>query len=258
MIRRESGSIDQVMRALQELEETVNGAQLRLGNQCVVSRPFLMQRMETIGRCLPEAVTQGAQVIQQEKDIIEAARREAAEQLKKARDDAQKILDEAKQQAETLQAEARKANEEALKASREAKNHAEAERAKADREAANVRQQAQQELANARQQAQNEVNGARQQAQQVYDSIVSKAQYEANNLTQQAEAAARAAVSQDNVHRMAVVAAQEMQDAVTQETAVLRQRGVDYVDSLLRDADSYLCALMEDIRKQRQALDDHR
>ena len=247
MIRRESGSIDQVMRALQELEETLNGAQLRLGNQCVVSRPFLMQRMETIGRCLPEAVTQGAQVIQQEKDIIEAARREAAEQLKKARDDAQKILDEAKKQAEELQVEARKANEDALKAAREAKNHTEAERAKAEREVANLRQQGQQELAN-----------ARQQAQQVYDSIVSKAQYEANNLTQQAEAAARAAVSQDNVHRMAVVAAQEMQDAVTQETAVLRQRGVDYVDSLLRDADSYLCALMEDIRKQRQALDDHR
>lgn len=247
MIRRESGSIDQVMRALQELEETLNGAQLRLGNQCVVSRPFLMQRMETIGRCLPEAVAQGAQVIQQEKDIIEAARREAAEQLKKARDDAQKILDEAKKQAEELQVEARKANEDALKAAREAKNHTEAERAKAEREVANLRQQGQQELAN-----------ARQQAQQVYDSIVSKAQYEANNLTQQAEAAARAAVSQDNVHRMAVVAAQEMQDAVTQETAVLRQRGVDYVDSLLRDADSYLCALMEDIRKQRQALDDHR
>ena len=248
MIRQDqTGSIDQGMTALRELEETITGAQRLLGDRCMVNKPFLMQRMEIIGRCLPDAVKQAAVIVQQENEIREAAKRDAAEQAKKAREEGQKIIDDAKKQAEELLAEARKNNLEAQKSADGAKQQANATKSQAENDARNVRQQAQQD-------AQALVGKAQQDAQ----AIRQQAQQEAQRMVAQADAAARAAVSQDNVHRMAVVEAEELRDATNQQMLVLRQQCVDYLDSILEDADRYLVSLTTDIRKQRQALDGHR
>ena len=249
MIRQQdqTGSIDQVMTALRELEETVNGAQRLLGDRCMVNKPFLMQRMEIIGRCLPDAVKQAAALIQKEKEIREAAARDAAEQARKAREEGQKIIDDAKKQADELQAEAKKNNLEAQKAADAAKQQANAARSQAENDARAVRQQVQQE-------AQAMLAKAQQDAQ----AIVHQAQQEAQRMLAQADANARAAVSQDNVHRMAVVEAEELRDATNQNMMLLRQQCVDYLDSILEDADRYLVSLTTDIRKQRQALDTRR
>lgn len=248
MIRQDqTGSIDQVMTALRELEETITGAQRLLGDRCMVNKQFLMQRMEIIGRCLPDAVKQAAVIVQQEKEIRENAQRDAAEQAKKAREEGQKIIDDAKKKAEELLAEARKNNLEAQKNADAAKQQANAMKSQAENDARNVRQQAQQD-------AQALVGKAQQDAQ----AICQQAQQDAQRMVAQADAAARAAVSQDNVHRMAVVEAEELRDATNQQMLVLRQQCVDYLDSILEDADRYLVSLTTDIRKQRQALDGQR
>lgn len=249
MIRQQesTGSIEQVMTALRELEETISGAQRLIGDRCVVNKQFAVNRMEIIGRCLPDAVKQAANIVEKEKDIREAANRDAAEQAKKARAEAQKIIDEAKAQADELLAEARKNALEAQKSADAAKQQANASKAQAESDARAIRQQAQQE-------AQAMVGKAQQDAQALHN----QAQQEAQRMVAQADAAARAAVSQDNVHRMAVVEAEELRDATNQNMLVLRQQCVDYLDSILEDADRYLVALSTDIRKQRQALDGHR
>ena len=248
MINNENaGSITQVMTALKELQETIDNAQLRLGNQCVLSRQFLMGRMEIIANALPDVVKKASMIVDAEKDIREAAKRDAAEQGKKAREDAQKISDDAKRQADEQLAAARKDREEAARAAAEAKRQADSARAQAENDARAIRQQAQQEAQACVARAQQDANG-----------VLAKAQYDAKMMVAQAENAARAAVSQDNVHRMAVVEAEELRDATNQNMQILRQQGVDYVDNILRDADNYLGALMQDIRKQRQALDSRR
>lgn len=248
MINNENaGSITQVMTALKELQETIDNAQLRLGNQCVLSRQFLMGRMEIIANALPDVVKKASMIVDAEKDIREAAKRDAAEQGKKAREDAQKIIDDAKRQADEQLAAARKDREEAARAAAEAKRQADSARAQAENDARAIRQQAQQEAQACVARAQQDANG-----------VLAKAQYDAKMMVAQAENAARAAVSQDNVHRMAVVEAEELRDATNQNMQILRQQGVDYVDNILRDADNYLGALMQDIRKQRQALDSRR
>ena len=248
MIHNENaGSIAQVMTALKELQETIDNAQLRLGNQCVLSRQFLMGRMEIIANALPDVVKKASMIVDAEKDIREAAKRDAAEQGKKAREDAQKIIDDAKRQADEQLAAARKDREEAARAAAEAKRQADSARAQAENDARAIRQQAQQEAQACVARAQQDANG-----------VLAKAQYDAKMMVAQAENAARAAVSQDNVHRMAVVEAEELRDATNQNMQILRQQGVDYVDNILRDADNYLGALMQDIRKQRQALDSRR
>lgn len=248
MIRQDSkGSIDQVMTALRELEETVSGAQRLLGDRCMVNKQFILQRMEIVGRCLPDAVKQAALIVGQEKEIREASAREAAEMTKKAREDAQKIVDDAKKQAEDLLAEARRNKLEAQKSADGAKQQANAMKAQAENEARGIRQQAQQD-------AQAFVGKAQQDAQ----AIVTKAQQDAQRMVAQADAAARAAVSQDNVHRMAVVEAEELRETTNQSMLMLRQQCVDYLDSILEDADRYLVSLTTDIRKQRQALDTRR
>lgn len=248
MIHNENaGSITQVMTALKELQETIDNAQLRLGNQCVLSRQFLMGRMEIIANALPDVVKKASMIVDAEKDIREAAKRDAAEQGKKAREDAQKIIDDAKRQADEQLAAARKDREEAARAAAEAKRQADSARAQAENDARAIRQQAQQEAQACVARAQQDANG-----------VLAKAQYDAKMMVAQAENAARAAVSQDNVHRMAVVEAEELRDATNQNMQILRQQGVDYVDNILRDADNYLGALMQDIRKQRQALDSRR
>lgn len=247
IVNENAGGITQVMTALKELQETIDNAQLRLGNQCVLSRQFLMSRMEIIANALPDVVKKASAIVDEEKEIREAARRDAAEQSQKARAEAQKIIDDAKRQAEEQLAAARKDRDEAAKAAAESKRMTDSARTQAENDARAIRQQAQQEG-----------QGIVTRAQQEAGGLLAKAQYDAKMMVAQAENAARAAVSQDNVHRMAVVEAEELRDATNQSMAVLRQQGVDYVDNILRDADNYLGALMQDIRKQRQALDSRR
>lgn len=248
MIRQESrGSIDQVMMALQELDDTISGAQRLLGDRCMVNKQYILQRMEVIGRCLPDAVKQASLIVQQEKEVRENAARDAAEQVKNARDEAQRIIDDAKKKADEMLADVRKDKIESQKAADGAKQQANALRAQAESEARSVRQKAQQD-------AQAIVSKAQQDAQ----TVLAKAQQDAQRMMAQADAAARAAVSQDNVHRMAVVEAEELRDTTNQNMLMLRQQCVDYLDSILEDADRYLVSLTTDIRKQRQALDARR
>ncbi|MBR3765364.1 MAG: hypothetical protein IKK57_12545, partial [Clostridia bacterium] len=72
---------------------------------------------------------------------------------------------------------------------------------------------------------------------------------------QRAQAQAQAAVSQENVYNMAVVAAQEIRDAAQRDAANLRAMGSEYGAGLLADMDKYLREMLDDIARQREALD---
>ena len=63
MIRHEGGSVDQVMRAVDELEKMVAGARVSFGNQCMLRRDLLVDVISDISDALPTAVTQGSAVL---------------------------------------------------------------------------------------------------------------------------------------------------------------------------------------------------
>lgn len=252
MIRREGGSVDQTVRAVQELRAMVEHAQLRLGNQCVLNRPNLLDVLADIEDALPTAVTQGAAVVAQEKDILEKARREAADMVQKARQEAQALVDDAKRKVADLEASAKRDSEEAARVKQETHNAAEGEKARAQREADSIRTHAERELENAHAQAQSIVNSAKQQGDQVYQDLISRANADANAIIQHAEMQAQRAMTQETVYNMALVKAQEIQDQATQEYAIMRQRGYDYANGILVDTDVYLGKVMENLRKMQE------
>lgn len=240
----------------------VEHAQLRLGNQCVLNRPNLLDVLSDIESALPSAVTQGAAVVAQEKEIIEKARREAAELVRKAREEAQTLVDDAKRQVADLQAAAKRDSEEAARTKQEVHNAAEGEKARAQREAEGIRNQAQRELESARTQAQNIMASAQQQGDAIYQDCISRANADAGAIIQRAEMQAQRAMTQETVYNMALVKAQEIQDQATQEYVRMRQRGYDYASGILMDTDDYLGKVVEtlrkmqdDIRQQCHALD---
>ncbi len=260
MGRFESGSVEQVVRYVNDLRRMVEQAPRRIGmgNQCSLPRDGLMDVLNEIEIAIPSAVKQGAAVMAQEKEILDGARREAAEQVRKAREEAQKLVDDAKKQADELLAAARKDSEEAARVKVETRNTAEAEKTRAQREADNLREQGKRDLAAARQQAEGEIAAVRQQGQQIYDDAIKRANADAAAIIQRAGQQAQMAVSQESVYNMAVVAAQEMRDAATRDAAMARHDGIEYAAETLTLADAYLCKLVEDLRKQLQALSELR
>ncbi|MBR3764871.1 MAG: hypothetical protein IKK57_10035, partial [Clostridia bacterium] len=178
MIRHDGGSVETVMRAVDELQQMVGRAQLRLGSQCVLNRSMLLDVLKDITDALPSAVTQATAIVVQEKDILDKARREAAETLRKSREEAQKLIDDAKRQAEELNVKARQDSEAAAREKQETHNAAEGEKARAQKEADAMRAQGQRDLENARQQAQSEMTSMRQQCQKLYQDAVNHANAE--------------------------------------------------------------------------------
>ena len=82
MIRHEAGSVEQVRLAIESLRTTLSHAQIRFGSQCVVNRDTLLDALDEIEHGLPSSVTQATALIAQEKDILDKARREAAEPVR--------------------------------------------------------------------------------------------------------------------------------------------------------------------------------
>ncbi len=249
MINRDTGSIDQVMKALEELENTIDGAQRVMfsGDRVQVNKAFLMQRFELLGRCLPDAVKQAALIIKEEKAIREAAQKDAAEQSARAREKAQETLDEA----------TRKARETVDAANKEAQEIKAANQKSAD-DAARESVSAKNAAAAMRAQGETELNAMRQRAQQEADAIRQRAQQEAQMIVANAKESARQAASKEQVYQMATVAAEELRESTRSDMENYRQQCMEYLDGTLADVDRYLVRLSTDIRNQRQMLDSRR
>lgn len=243
-VLRKDADMRQLMTTLKELQEIVANAQMIWGTgRCMVDKKVLADHIDLIARLLPDSVKQAAAIVREEQNIRETANREAAEHTSKARDEAQKTIDEAAREAEKIRAEGKKAGEEAARANANAMNTANALKAQAESDAAAIRQK-----------GQNAANAIYAQAQQEANNLVARAQQEAQMIKTDAENSARAAVSDENVYRMAVMQANELREETEKEMASMRQHYVGALCNMMGEVDEYLVSLVSSIRAERQEL----
>ena len=241
---RRDADMRQLMTTLKELQEIVGNAQMIWGTgRCMVDKKMVSDQIDLVARLLPESVKQAAAIVKEEQSIRENARREAAEQTAKARDDAQKTIDAASREAEKIRQDNKKNAEDAARANANAMNTANTLKAQAESDANAIRQK-----------AQNAANALYAQAQQEANQLIARAQQEAQMIRADAEASARAAVSEENVYRMAVMQANEIREDAEKEVAAMRQHYVGALCNMMGEVDDYLLSLVSSIRAERQEL----
>jgi len=241
---RRDADMRQLMTTMKELQEIAANAQMIWGTgRCMIDKKVLTDHIDLIARLLPDSVKQAANIVREEQNIREAAKREAADQTAKARDEAQKIVDSAVREAEKTRAENKKAAEESARANANAMNTANALKAQAESDAAVIRQKGQQAA-----------NSIYSQAQQEANALVARAQQEAQMIRAEAENNARAAVADENVYRMAVMQANELREETEKELTGMRQHYVGALCNMMSEVDEYLVSLVSSIRAERQEL----
>lgn len=241
---RRDADMRQLMTALRELQEMLANAQMIWGTgRCMIDKKAFADHVDLIARLLPESVKQASAIVRDEESIRENAKREAADQTSKAREEAQRTIDAAARDAEKARSESKKAAEDAARANANALNAANTLKAQAESDAAAIRQK-----------AQNAGNALYAQAQQEANQLLARAQQEAQMMKAEAENAARAAVSEENVYRMAVMKANELREDTEKDMAAMRQHYVGALCSMMGEVDEYLLSLVSSIREERQAL----
>lgn len=245
---RRDADMRQLMLTLKELQEVIANAQMIWGTgRCMVDKKTVSDQVDLIARLLPESVKQASAIIKDEQNIRENARREASEQTAKAREDAQKAIDDAAREAQKTRDDNKKAAEDAARANANAMNAANALKAQAESEANAIRQK-----------AQNAANALYAQAQQEANALLARAQQEAQMIRSDAENAARAAVAEENVYRMAVMQANELREETEKNMAAMRQNYVGALCNMMGEVDDYLVSLVSSIRAERQELINRR
>ncbi len=241
---RRDADLRQLMSTLKDLQEMINNAQMIWGTgRCMVDKKAITDNLELIARLLPDAVKQASAIVKEEQKIRDNATREASEQTAKARAEAQKMIDDAAKEADKARAANKKEADEAARANANAKNAASALKAQAENDAAAIRQK-----------GQNAANAIYAQAQQEANALVARAQQEAQMIKAEAENSARAAVSDENVYRMAVMQANEIREEAEKEMAAMRQHYVGALCGMMTEVDDYLVSLISSIRTERQEL----
>lgn len=241
---RRDADMRQLMTALKDLQEIINNAQMIWGTgRCMVDKKTVSENIDLVARLLPDAVKQASAIVRDEQQIRDNAAREAAEQTNKARAEAQKAIDDAAREADKTRAANKKEADEAAKANANAKNAASALKAQAENDAAAIRKN-----------AQNAANALYAQAQQEANALIARAQQEAQMIKAEAENSARAAVSDENVYRMAVMQANELREATEKDMAAMRQHYVGALCNMMGEVDEYLVSLVSSIRAERQEL----
>ena len=245
---RRDADMRQLMLTLKELQEVVANAQMIWGTgRCMVDKKTVSDQVDLIARLLPESVKQASAIIKDEQNIRENARREANEQTAKAREDAQKAIDDAAREAQKTRDDNKKAAEDAARANANAMNAANALKAQAESEANAIRQK-----------ARNAASALYAQAQQEANALLARAQQEAQMIRSDAENAARAAVAEENVYRMAVMQANELREETEKNMAAMRQNYVGALCNMMGEVDDYLISLVSSIRAERQELINRR
>ena len=245
---RRDADMRQLMLTLKELQEVVANAQMIWGTgRCMVDKKTVSDQVDLIARLLPESVKQASAIIKDEQNIRENARREANEQTAKAREDAQKAIDDAACEAQKTRDDNKKAAEDAARANANAMNAANALKAQAESEANAIRQK-----------ARNAASALYAQAQQEANALLARAQQEAQMIRSDAENAARAAVAEENVYRMAVMQANELREETEKNMAAMRQNYVGALCNMMGEVDDYLISLVSSIRAERQELINRR
>lgn len=241
---RRDADMRQLMTTLKELQEVIGNAQMIWGTgRCMIDKKAVSDQLDLVARLLPDAVKQAAAIVKEEQTIRENARREASELTAKTREEAQKTIDDASREAEKIRQDNKKNAEDAARANANAMNAANSLKAQAESDANAIRQK-----------AQNAANSLYAQAQQEANALIARAQQEAQMIRADAENSARAAVSEENVYRMAVMQANELREDAEKEIAAMRQHYVGALCNMMGEVDDYLLSLVSSIRAERQEL----
>ena len=184
------------------------------------------------GRCMVDKKTVSDQV-----DLIARLLPESVKQASAIIKDEQNIRENARREANEQTAKAR---EDAQKAIDDAAR--EAQKTRDDNKKA----------------AEDAASALYAQAQQEANALLARAQQEAQMIRSDAENAARAAVAEENVYRMAVMQANELREETEKNMAAMRQNYVGALCNMMGEVDDYLISLVSSIRAERQELINRR
>ena len=213
-------SVEQCLALINELDDAVENARKTLINAeaCVINRKYLQDHLEMLKGLLPDALEQAESIIKEDAAIRAQTAQDCSEALTNAQNRAKQMIADAQNQVAQAQNEVKKATEAAQRTVQEAQ-----------------------------QRAQDEANRIVQQANQEAAAIHAKAEQERNEL-----------VSHENVYRVATVEAEELRESTRKELMQIRQNTFDYLDNVMGEVDRCLSSLSNDIRMERNELNNHR
>ncbi len=213
-------SVEQCLALINELDDAVENARKTLINAeaCVINRKYLQDHLEMLKGLLPDALEQAESIIKEDAAIRAQTAQDCSEALTNAQNRAKQMIADAQNQVAQAQNEVKKATDAAQRTVQEAQ-----------------------------QRAQDEANRIVQQANQEAAAIHAKAEQERNEL-----------VSHENVYRVATVEAEELRESTRKELMQIRQNTFDYLDNVMGEVDRCLSSLSNDIRMERNELNNHR
>ena len=213
-------SVEQCLTLINELDDAVENARKTLINAeaCVINRKYLQDHLEMLKGLLPDALEQAESIIKEDAAIRAQTAQDCSEALTNAQNRAKQMIADAQNQVAQAQNEVKKATDAAQRTVQEAQ-----------------------------QRAQDEANRIVQQANQEAAAIHAKAEQERNEL-----------VSHENVYRVATVEAEELRESTRKELMQIRQNTFDYLDNVMGEVDRCLSSLSNDIRMERNELNNHR
>ena len=215
-----SSNPQECLRAINALQDELRSAKKTLLNSetCVVNRNVMLAQLEYLQNNIPEAVTQAAEIVSNEEALRQEWEQRRTEMLSTASIQAQDKLNEASQKANQM---AEQASQMVEQASRDA-------------------------------------NTIKENAHNAANAYIENAKQEAARIVEEAEKKAAELVSEENIVKRARVESDELKENARQEAANLHKNTLDYIDSLLADTDRKMSELINNIRLERNEIQNHR
>ena len=216
----EISSPQECLKAVSALQNELKNAKKTLLNSatCVVNRDVMLAQLEYLQNNIPEAVTQAADIVSNEQALMQECEQKRNEMLSTASIQAQDKLNDASQKANQM---AEQANQ--------------------------MVEQATQDANTIKENATNEAN-----------AYIENARKEAARIVEEAEKKAAELVSQENIVLRAREESEGLKENARQEAANLHKNPLDYIDSLLADTDRKMSELINNIRLERNEIQNHR
>ena len=215
-----SSSPQECLRAVNALQDELKNAKKTLLNSetCVVNRNVMLAQLEYLQKNIPEAVNQAAEIVSNEEALRQEWEQKRNEMISTASIQAQDKLNDASQKANQM---AEQASQMVEQASRDA-------------------------------------NAIKENANNEANAYVESAKQEAARIIDEAEKKAAELVSEENIVKQARAESEELKENARQEAANLHKNTLDYIDSLLADTDRKMSELINNIRLERNEIQNHR
>ena len=128
----------------------------------------------------------------------------------------------------------------------------------ANAQAQNTLNETSQRIRSMMEQASQEANSMTERANQEASACIEAAKTEAQRIVQDAEKKAAELVEEENIVRRARVESEELRENAKEDAANLHRNTLDYIDSLLAETDRKMSELINNIRLERNEIQNHR